>query len=216
MAFLAVACSATITPAAEPTVPADAPVATEAPAPSNSGLVVPVQSPFVCPEGTATDASGALLIEGCESINDIQAKYPGMDVLPNTVMMQYSAEATREGYYDSTVGSGLSDLATMCKFLQFHGDVYSGDQVSLATIGTGVDILGSICPGDGEYAQISVYQGTVSDSLRKIGKFLGLTDTDPIYAYETSTGLGYYVFWTPAYDSSRVIVTIISGGLGTR
>lgn len=221
LAFVVVACSAAATPVAEPTVPADAPVATEAPkidaAPSSGAIEVPVQSPFVCPEGTATDASGALLISGCESISDIQTKYPGMDVLPNTVMMQYSAEATREGYYDSTVGSGLSDLATMCKFLQFHGDVYSGDQVSLATIGTGVDILGPNCATDNEYAQISVYQGTVSDSLRKIGKTLGLTDTDPIYAYETSTGLGYYVFWKldPA-DGSRVIVSIISGGLGTR
>ena len=221
MAFVVVACSAAATPAAEPTVPAEAPVATEAPktdaAPSSGAIAVPVQTPFACPEGTATDASGALLISGCESISDIQTKYPGMDVLPNTVMMQYSAEATREGYYDSTVGSGLSDLATMCKFLQFHGDVYSGDQVSLATIGTGVDILGPNCATDNEYTQISVYQGTVSDSLRKIGKTLGLTDNDPIYAYETSTGLGYYVFWKldPA-DGSRVIVSIISGGLGTR
>lgn len=227
LVFVVVACSAAATPAAAPTAPAEAPVAVEAPvateapqtevAPSNAVMEVPVQSPFVCPEGTATDANGALLISGCESISDIQAKYPGMDVLPNTVMMEYSAEATREGYYDSTVGSGLSDLETMCKFLQFHGDVYSGDQVSLATIGTGVDILGPNCATDNKYAQISVYQGTVSESLMKIGTMLGLASDDPIYAYETSTGLGYYVFWKmdPA-DNSRVIVSIISGGLGTR
>ena len=222
LAFVVAACGSTPpAPVAEPTAPIEEPAAatevvTDA-APSNAVMEVPVQSPFVCPEGTATDANGALLISGCESISDIQAKYPGMDVLPNTVMMEYSAEATREGYYDSTVGSGLSDLETMCKFLQFHGDVYSGDQVSLATIGTGVDILGPNCATDNKYAQISVYQGTVSESLMKIGTMLGLASDDPIYAYETSTGLGYYVFWKmdPA-DNSRVIVSIISGGLGTR
>jgi hypothetical protein len=90
----------------------------------------------------SADASGAPLISGCESISDIQTKYPGMKVLPNSVMMQYSAEATREGYYDDTITSGLTDLPTMCKFLQFHGDIYRGDKASLSAIGTGVDILG--------------------------------------------------------------------------
>ena len=106
----------------------------------------------------------------------------------------------------------------MCKFLSFHGDLSNGDQTSLTAVGTGVDVLGPICATDNEYAQISVYTGTVSDSLRTIGsQSLGLASDDPIFAYETTTGLGYYVFWKrdPA-DSSRVIVSIISGGLGTR
>ena len=106
----------------------------------------------------------------------------------------------------------------MCKFLQFHGDLSNGDQASLTAVGTGVDVLGPICATDNEYAQISVYTGTVSDSLRTIGsQSLGLASDDPIYADEKTTGLGYYVFWKldPA-DSSRVIVSIISGGLGTR
>jgi hypothetical protein len=223
LVFVVVACSAAATPAAAPTAPAEAPVAveelvaTEAPqievAPSNAVMEVPVQTPFACPEGTATDANGALLISGCESISDIQAKYPGMDVLPNTVMMEYSAEGTREGYYDDTITSGLTDLATMCKFLQFHGDIYAGDQASLTAIGTGVDILGPICATDNEYTQVAV-----SDSLKTLATTsLGLAADDKIFAYETSTGLGYYVFWKmdPA-DNSRVIVSIISGALGTR
>lgn len=206
----------------EPAVPPQEPVATDvaenAPQTAAAVLEVPVQTPFTCPDESAVDASGTPLIRGCESITDIQSKYPGMDVLPNTVMMEYSAEATREGYYDSTITSGLSDLPTMCKFLQFHGDLYNGDQASLAAVGTGVDVLGPICAADNVYSQISVYTSTVSDSLRTIGtKSLGLAIDDPIFAYETSTGLGYYVFWKldPA-DGSRVIVSIISGGLGTR
>ena len=217
LAFVVVACSAAATPAAEPTVPADAPVATEAPktdtAPSSGAIEVPVQTPFVCPEGTATDASGALLISGCESISDIQTKYPGMNVLPNSVMMEYSAEGTREGYYDDTITSGLTDLPTMCKFLQFYGDIYNGDQASLTAIGTGVDMLGSICATDNEYTQVAV-----SDSLKTVATTsLGLAADDKIFAYETSTGLGYYVFWKmdPA-DNSRVVVSIISGALASK
>lgn len=223
--FLVVACAATVSTVTEPSVPpqepAAEPVATDvseaAPETVAAVLEVPVQTPFTCPDATAPDANGIVLIRDCVSVTDIQAAYPGMDVLPNTVMMQYSADATREGYYDSTIGSGLSDLPTMCKFLQYHGDLYAGDTASLTAVGTGVDILGPICATDNEYAQISVYTGTVSDSLRKIGAQLGLAVDDPIYAYETTTGLGYYVFWKldPA-DGSRVIVSLISGGLGTR
>lgn len=220
--FLVVACTATVNTVAEPSVPPQEPAVTEvseaAPETVAAVLEVPVQTPFTCPDESATDANGTPLIRECVSITDIQAAYPGMDVLPNTVMMQYSAEATREGYYDSAIGSGLSDLPTMCKFLQYHGDLYAGDQASLTAVGTGVDILGPICATDNEYTQISVYTGTVSESLMKIGStFLGLAVDDPIYAYETTTGLGYYVFWKldPA-DGSRVIVSIISGGLGTR
>jgi hypothetical protein len=220
--FLVVACTATVNTVAEPSVPPQEPAVTDvseaAPETVAAVLEVPVQTPFTCPDESATDATGTPLIRGCESITDIQSKYPGMDVLPNTVMMEYSAEATREGYYDSTITSGLSDLPTMCKFLQFHGDLYNGDQASLTAVGTGVDVLGPICATDNEYAQISVYTGTVSESLKKIGStFLGLAEDDPIFAYETTNGLGYYVFWKldPA-DGSRVIVSIISGGLGTR
>lgn len=220
--FLVVACTATVNTVAEPSVPPQEPAVTEvseaAPETVAAVLEVPEQTPFTCPGESATDANGTPLIRECVSITDIQAAYPGMDVLPNTVMMQYSAEATREGYYDSAIGSGLSDLPTMCKFLQYHGDLYAGDQASLTAVGTGVDILGPICAVDNEYTQISVYTGTVSESLMKIGStFLGLAVDDPIYAYETTTGLGYYVFWKldPA-DGSRVIVSIISGGLATR
>jgi hypothetical protein len=216
MAFVVAACGSTPpAPVAEPTAPIEEPAAatevvTDA-APSKGVIEVPVQTPFACPEGTATDASGALLISGCESISDIQTKYPGMNVLPNSVMMEYSAEGTREGYYDDTITSGLTDLATMCKFLQFHGDIYTGDQASLTAIGTGVDILGPICATDNEYAQVAV-----SDGLKTLATTsLGLAADDKIFAYETSTGLGYYVFWKmdPA-DNSRVVVSIISGALG--
>jgi hypothetical protein len=223
LAFVVVACSGAATPAAAPTAPADAPVAVEAPvateapktdaAPSSGAIEVPVQTPFACPEGTATDASGALLVSGCESISDIQTKYPGMNVLPNSVMMEYSAEGTREGYYDDTITSGLTDLPTMCKFLQFYGDIYNGDQASLTAIGTGVDMLGAICATDNEYIQVAV-----SDSLKTVATTsLGLAADDKIFAYETSTGLGYYVFWKmdPA-DNSRVVVSIISGALSSQ
>ena len=220
LVFVVVACSAsaTLTPAEAPTAPAEAPVATEAPqtevAPSNAVMEVPVQTPFACPEVNITGGSrGDLLVSGCESISDIQTKYPGMNVLPNSVMMEYSADTEREGYYDDEVLSALTDLATMCKFLQFHGDIYAGDQASLTAIGTGVDILGPICATDNEYTQVAV-----SDGLKTLATTsLGLAADDKIFAYETSTGLGYYVFWKPdPADGTRVIVSIISGGLGTR
>jgi hypothetical protein len=216
LAFVVAACGSTPpAPVAEPTAPIEEPAAatevvTDA-APSKGMIEVPVQTPFACPADNTADANGALLISGCESISDIQTKYPGMNVLPNSVMMEYSAEGTREGYYDDTITSGLTDLATMCKFLQFHGDIYAGDQASLTAIGTGVDILGPICATDNEYTQVAV-----SDSLKTFATTsLGLAADDKIFAYETSTGLGYYVFWKmdPA-DSSRVIVSIISGALG--
>jgi len=223
LVFVVVACSAsaTLTPAEAPTAPAEAPVAVEAPvateapqtevAPSNAVMEVPVQTPFACPEVNITGGSrGDLLVSGCESISDIQTKYPGMNVLPNSVMMEYSADTEREGYYDDEVLSALTDLATMCKFLQFHGDIYVGDQTVLAGIGTGVDMLGPICAADNEYTQVAV-----SDGLKTLATTWGLAADDKIFAYETSTGLGYYVFWKPdPADGTRVIVSIISGALG--
>lgn len=219
MALMSACASKPPAPVAEPT----APVATDAPVAeptamatdtsTNGASAVPVQTPFACPEGKTADASGALLIRGCESISDIQTKYPGINLAPNSVMMEYSAEATREGYYDSTITSGLTDLPTMCKFLQFHGDLYDGDKASLKAVGTGVDILGPICATDNEYTQVAV-----SDGLKKIATTaLGLAADDPIFAYETSTGLGYYVFWKlDSADVSRVKVSIISGALSSK
>lgn len=213
MTFVVAACGGANPPAAEP-MATDAPVAMEEPVATDaSGCVtvdVPLQTPFACPASSATDASGAPLISGCESTSDIMAKYPDMKVVPNSVMMEYSAEGTREGYYDDTITSGLTDLPTMCNFLQYHGDIYNGDQASLTAIGTGIDILGPICATDSAYTQVAV-----SDRLTTLATTaLGLQSDDKIFAYETAMGLGYYVFWKlDPNDSSRVKVSIISGAL---
>jgi hypothetical protein len=108
-------------------------------------------------------------VQGCVITTDIQTKYKGMNVVPNTGMIEFSTDQTIEEVTP----------------------VY-------------VDFLKS----KAEFAEVPV-----SDDLKKIATtYLGMADTDTIIAYQTTIGVGFYVFLKTV--DGRTNIAVISGALG--
>jgi len=108
-------------------------------------------------------------VQGCVITTDIQTKYKGMNVVPNTGMIEFSTDQTIEEVTPIYVD-----------FLKAKAD----------------------------FAEVPV-----SADMKKIATtYLGMTDADTIIAYQTTIGVGFYVFLKTV--DGRTNVAVISGALG--
>ena len=108
-------------------------------------------------------------VQDCVITTDIQTKYKGMNVVPNTGMIEFSTDQTIEEV-----------MPIYVDFLKSKAD----------------------------FAEVPV-----SADLKTIATtYLGMTDTDTIISYQTSVGVGFYVFLKTV--DGRTNVAVISGALG--